>query len=39
MKRVALYGAALGFTVFAGFPFYWMLITAFKQKTAYEIGQ
>jgi len=31
MKRVGLYTAALGFMAFAGFPFYWMLITAFKQ--------
>src|SRR5258705_485668 len=32
MKRVALYTAALGFIAFAGFPFYWMAITAFKQN-------
>ncbi len=38
MKRVALYGAALGFTVFAGFPFYWMLITAFKQNRDLYVG-
>ena len=32
MKRVALYAAATGFMAFAGFPFYWMLLTAFKQN-------
>ncbi len=38
MKRVALYAAALGFVVFAGFPFYWMLITAFKQNRDLYVG-
>jgi multiple sugar transport system permease protein len=38
MKRVALYAAALGFTVFAGFPFYWMFITAFKQNRDLYVG-
>ncbi len=37
-KRVALYAAALGFTVFAGFPFYWMLITTFKQNRDLYVG-
>ena len=30
--RLALYAAALAFMGFAGFPFYWMLLTTFKQK-------
>ena len=38
MKRVALYAAALGFVVFAGFPFYWMLITSFKQNRDLYVG-
>src|SRR3989440_11934845 len=38
MKRVALYAAALGFVVFAGFPFYWMLITTFKQNRDLYVG-
>src|SRR5947207_3779735 len=38
MKRVALYAAALGCTVFAGFPFYWMLITTFKQNRDLYVG-
>ena len=38
MKRVALYAAALGFMVFAGFPFYWMLITTFKQNRDLYVG-
>ena len=38
MKRLALYAGALGFTVFAGFPFYWMLITAFKQNRDLYVG-
>src|SRR5207302_1720897 len=38
MKRLALYAAALGFVVFAGFPFYWMLITAFKQNRDLYVG-
>ncbi len=37
-KRVALYAGALGFTVFAGFPFYWMLVTAFKQNRDLYVG-
>jgi multiple sugar transport system permease protein len=38
MKRVALYVAALGFIAFAGFPFYWMLLTAFKQNRDLYVG-
>ncbi len=38
MKRVALYAAALGFIAFAGFPFYWMLVTAFKQNRDLYVG-
>ncbi len=38
MKRVALYAAALGFMAFAGFPFYWMLITAFKENRDLYVG-
>ena len=38
MKRVALYAAAAGFMVFAGFPFYWMLLTAFKQNRDLYVG-
>src|SRR2546426_3531485 len=38
MKRVALYAATLGFVVFAGFPFYWMLVTSFKQNRDLYVG-
>jgi multiple sugar transport system permease protein len=38
MKRVGLYAAAVGFMVFAGFPFYWMLLTAFKQNRDLYVG-
>jgi multiple sugar transport system permease protein len=38
VKRVALYAAALGFIAFAGFPFYWMLLTAFKQNRDLYVG-
>src|SRR5260370_15714500 len=38
MKRVALYAAALGIVIFAGFPFYWMLVTAFKQNRDLYVG-
>jgi multiple sugar transport system permease protein len=38
LKRVGLYAAALGFMAFAGFPFYWMLITAFKQNRDLYVG-
>jgi len=38
LKRMGLYAAALGFMVFAGFPFYWMLITSFKQNRDLYVG-
>ncbi len=38
MKRVALYAAAAGFMAFAGFPFYWMLLTAFRQNRDLYVG-
>ncbi|HYT70172.1 MAG TPA: carbohydrate ABC transporter permease, partial [Gemmatimonadales bacterium] len=38
LKRAPLYAAALGFMAFAGFPFYWMLITAFKQNRDLYVG-
>jgi len=38
MKRVGLYAAALGFMAFAGFPFYWMFITTFKQNRDLYVG-
>src|SRR6266496_1508954 len=38
VKRIALYAAALGFMAFAGFPFYWMLVTAFKQNRDLYVG-
>jgi len=38
VKRVALYGAALLFTVFAIFPFYWMLLTSFKTNRDLYVG-
>lgn len=38
MKRAALYAAALGFMAFAGFPFYWMFLTAFKQNRDLYVG-
>ncbi len=38
LKRIALYAAALAFMVFAGFPFYWMLITTFKQNRDLYVG-
>lgn len=31
-RRLGLYVAALGFVVFAAFPFYWMALTTFKQN-------
>src|SRR5438093_128528 len=33
-----VYAAALGFVVFAGFPFYWMLVTSFKQNRDLYVG-
>ena len=38
LRRAALHAAALGFAVFAGFPFYWMLVTAFKQNRDLYVG-
>src|SRR3989454_5433185 len=38
LKRTGLYAAALGFVVFAGFPFYWMLVTTFKQNRDLYVG-
>src|SRR2546430_14419680 len=38
MKRVALYAAALGIVIFAGFPFYWMLVSSFKQNRDLYVG-
>ncbi|MDR7567401.1 MAG: carbohydrate ABC transporter permease, partial [Armatimonadota bacterium] len=38
LRRALLYAAALAFTVFAVFPFYWMLITAFKQNRDLYVG-
>ncbi len=38
LKRTALYLAALAFTAFAVFPFYWMLLTAFKQNKDLYVG-
>ncbi|HXF81763.1 MAG TPA: carbohydrate ABC transporter permease [bacterium] len=38
VKRVALYLAALLFTVFAVFPFYWMILTAFKTNRDLYVG-
>ena len=37
-NRAALYAAALGFVVFAGFPFYWMVVTALKQNRDLYVG-
>lgn len=38
LRRTLLYAAALAFTLFAVFPFYWMLITAFKQNRDLYVG-
>ena len=38
VSEVAVYGAALAFTLFAVFPFYWMLLTAFKQNRDLYVG-
>lgn len=38
LRRAGLYAAALGFMAFAGFPFYWMLLTAFKQNRDLYVG-
>lgn len=37
-QRTALYTAALAFTLFAVFPFYWMFLTAFKQNRDLYVG-
>jgi multiple sugar transport system permease protein len=37
-QRAGLYLAALALTLFAGFPFYWMLITTFKQNRDLYVG-
>ena len=37
-RRAALYAAAFGIIGFAGFPFYWMLVTAFKQNGDLYVG-
>lgn len=36
--RVALYSVIAIFTIFAAFPFYWMLITTFKQHKDLYVG-
>ncbi|MDQ7842850.1 MAG: carbohydrate ABC transporter permease [Armatimonadota bacterium] len=38
VKRILVYGAALLFTVFAIFPFYWMLLTSFKTNRDLYVG-
>lgn len=38
LRRGVLYTAALAFTVFAVFPFYWMFLTAFKQNRDLYVG-
>ncbi|MDQ7827402.1 MAG: carbohydrate ABC transporter permease [Armatimonadota bacterium] len=38
LKRTALYLAALAFTLFAVFPFYWMFLTAFKTNRDLYVG-
>lgn len=38
VKRVGLYLAALAFTLFAVFPFYWMLLTSFKTNRDLYVG-
>jgi multiple sugar transport system permease protein len=38
LTRAPLYLAALGFMAFAGFPFYWMFLTAFKQNRDLYVG-
>jgi multiple sugar transport system permease protein len=38
VKRVLLYAAALAFTLFAVFPFYWMFLTTFKQNRDLYVG-
>ena len=38
LNRAALYAAALWFMIFAGFPFYWMVVTALKQNRDLYVG-
>jgi multiple sugar transport system permease protein len=38
LKRLGLYAAALSFTLFAVFPFYWMFLTSFKQNRDLYVG-
>jgi len=38
VKRIALYAGAALFTLFAIFPFYWMLLTAFKTNRDLYVG-
>jgi len=38
LNRAALHAAALGFMIFAGFPFYWMVVTALKQNRDLYVG-
>lgn len=38
LKRITLYAGALVFTVFAIFPFYWMLLTSFKTNRDLYVG-
>lgn len=38
LQRAGLYAAAAALAGFAGFPFYWMLLTAFKQNRDLYVG-
>ncbi|MDR7544116.1 MAG: carbohydrate ABC transporter permease [Armatimonadota bacterium] len=38
VRRTGLYAAALAFTAFAVFPFYWMFLTSFKQNRDLYVG-
>ena len=38
VKQAALYASALAFTVVAVFPFYWMVVTAFKEDNDLYVG-
>jgi len=38
LRRIVLYLAAVAFTVFAVFPFYWMFLTTFKQDRDLYVG-
>ncbi|BAS27814.1 carbohydrate ABC transporter permease [Limnochorda pilosa] len=37
-QRVGIYALVVGFTLFAVMPFYWMLLTAFKQNRDLYVG-